>query len=439
MEFSVEMKFSKYNILVERDGEIVLYNSLRQNYVIIDSEPEFTEFKNLIKSQNLIKQNQMSEALYQRGYIVDDSVDEYELAKNVIKDFYKQAEQSFYVMIFLTEQCNFRCKYCSQEHTDKKISDEILNSIYKHIKKNVKNNKYKQIALVLFGGEPLLELTKLLPFLEKIMDLKQEHQDLDIRHRITTNGYLLTPENYNNLVKNGVKYYQITLDGFAETHDKARPRVDGAGTWDKIIENLKYINSINDDADIQIRINYNHDNEQGLIEFLDWLQKEFKNPKFNYDICPITQLSPTVDVEQIGRRDSEQAFEAQLHVYQNAQNQIKNSSELSTLVFACKCANPNFYSIRTTGEVSKCEHLYDDSSIVGYINCDGDFELDSQNLHFFEDCEIEECSSCILYPLCGARGCPMKGPKGFCSEEYKERTLNWIIDCIKSGSLLTNS
>lgn len=54
-------------------------------------------------------------------------------------------------------------------------------------------------------------------------------------------GYLLSEKNINILLKNKVKHIAITIDGLKKQHDSLRTLKNGGGTFDKIIENLKYI------------------------------------------------------------------------------------------------------------------------------------------------------------------------------------------------------
>lgn len=59
---------------------------------------------------------------------------------------------------------------------------------------------------------------------------------------ITTNGYLLTPNNIKTLIDCNVYSYTITIDGLQETHDKFRHLVGKQPTFNNnIINNLEYI------------------------------------------------------------------------------------------------------------------------------------------------------------------------------------------------------
>lgn len=429
------MKFSKYNIVVEREEGIVLYNSLSQGFVKIKKEPDLSRFKALLKEETLDSNDPMVSALYQRGYVVDEDLDEFEFAKQVIKKDYEDLSAAFFLMLYLTEQCNFRCIYCPQEHIDIKISEETLESVYKHIEKNVESGGYKYVTICLFGGEPLLELKKLVPFLEKVTKLKEKYPDINIIHKIVTNGYLLTSEVYEKMVKNNVKYYQITLDGFAESHNKTRPRVDGEATWNKIVEHLRYINSVEDDAIVDLRANFNSENESSMIEFSNWVKENFNEKKIKLSLCPVTKFSDNVDDNLLGDENSIKAKEIQEHILKTSEEKMHNS-ELARMTYACKCADKGFYSLMANGRFSKCEQSYGDAYTCGYLNADGDFVYDDDTEFWYNDPEIEDCKNCIIYPLCAARACPMKAPSDYCDAEYREKTYNSIFEKIQKGYVL---
>lgn len=75
----------------------------------------------------------------------------------------------------------------------------------------------------------------------------------------TSNAYLLTPDIIDSLYSSNLLQYQITLDGLEYNHNKLRPLLNGKGTFDRIVNNLKYIISRKDLSNIKItiRCNYN--------------------------------------------------------------------------------------------------------------------------------------------------------------------------------------
>lgn len=61
---------------------------------------------------------------------------------------------------------------------------------------------------------------------------------------MTTNAYLLSTDVFNGLVRSGVYFFQITVDGLEHTHNRQRPLKSGAGSFEKIISNLRNIEKL---------------------------------------------------------------------------------------------------------------------------------------------------------------------------------------------------
>lgn len=419
------MKLSKYNLLVKVEDSLILYNSKNAAYVRIKGQDEINKIKKLIEEKDFSVDENMLKALYSRGYIVDDNIDEYQQIKEKIEKIYDDQAKTLMLMVYVTEQCNFRCVYCCEKHVDKRFSDENWESVYKFIERKIKEEGIKLVKISFFGGEPLLECKNIISFSEKLNLLKEKYSDLMIYNDVTTNGYLLTPKIYDKLVSLELLSFQITVDGFAETHNKMRPRVDGFGTWDKIIENLKYINTKEDNANIILRCNFNAENEDSVKDFMRWARKTFDNKKFVFDIHPVVKFSDNVDDSLLADKESKKTKDifAELDNAERSVNKYRNP--LSNLGFTCKCSKKNYYVIKVDGAVSKCEQAYGDSFSVGNLK-NGNIVFDMDENLWNEGFERKECEDCIAYPLCAGRTCPVK--KVFQPETRKDCMLNSLED-----------
>src|SRR5262249_41956817 len=94
---------------------------------------------------------------------------------------------------------------------------------------------------------------------------------------MTTNGYLLTEEVADKLLRWQINNFQITLDGVPDNHDCSRPARDGSGTFWTIFENLKGLARRKDEFHVGLRVNFDQANYPRMGEFLDLVEKEFKN------------------------------------------------------------------------------------------------------------------------------------------------------------------
>lgn len=403
------MKFSKYNMLVEMDYGLILYNSRQAKCVQIFEKPELEKFRNLLETEKLDPKDKMVKALYKRGYIVDKNLDEYEDIKKEIYEYYDKTSKSLQILLYVTENCNFDCVYCPQKHVNKRFSDENWEALYKYIEKSIEDKKYKYVHIAFFGGEPLLEYNSIVDFLEKMAKLNKKYPKIDMTYSMTTNGYLLAPKMYDKLVELGVKSYQITIDGFAETHDQMRPRKDGSKTWDKIIENLKYIDTKKDGASIIYRTNVSPNTLSTIEEFLKWSTETFKNEKFVFDFQPVSEFSENVNKDLVKAWKDADMVELESKIASTPRTMKKESTPLVKLGFTCKCARKSNYTISVQGKVSRCEQTYGDNHYFnGVLTPDGDIEFHEDMKLFDENYETKYCPECIAYPLCAGRACPVK-------------------------------
>lgn len=404
--WELSMKFSQYNYIYEEDGKLLILNLKNSKYVCLKDKEQIGHIKQLLNRDIVLSENdKMAVALRDNGYIVEDDINEYSEVKNKLQDYLMQYDKNLSILLYVTEQCNFRCVYCPENHVNKYFSDENWNALYKHVEKGIEQGKYKNINISFFGGEPLLESEKIISFLERLDLLSQKHNDVNFYHRIVTNAYLLTPDIYDKLVDLKVKYYQITVDGLEDVHNRFRPLVGGQGTWSKIIENLKYINNKADDAIILLRTNYNNSTISTMDDWKAFQRENFSNEKFKFDYNTISGFSDKVPQEYIANFSemSENAVEKGLFSYKEVLRPFAN---------ICSAAYPNNYSMSVDGKISKCENLSEaeffDDIFIGSLAPTGDFVFKDKYNLWFEDFETEDCLTCIAYPLCAARKCPAK-------------------------------
>jgi len=133
------MKFSQYNYPIKfKDGYIIV-NIFNSKYVKITKEDDINHLAKLEQGElPFTLEDNIVKALYEQGYIVDSDVDEYKLAKAEVDKFIKQWEKHLLVMLYVTDQCNFRCIYCPQKHVNSSFSDDNWEALYNHIEKGVK-------------------------------------------------------------------------------------------------------------------------------------------------------------------------------------------------------------------------------------------------------------------------------------------------------------
>lgn len=126
------------------------------------------------------------------------------------------------INLFLTKQCNFRCSYCYEAFTDKKVDEIVMDKIISITNSND--------SMWFFGGEPMLAFDKVRYLLEN-SSLKEYY--------LLTNGSVMTDDEKDYLVKHDVKV-QVSYDSnYQDRFNKTNTK-----TTKKVVENAKKLSKV---------------------------------------------------------------------------------------------------------------------------------------------------------------------------------------------------
>ncbi len=271
-----KLKSSYYNFIIDQgDKGYILYNSLSGVIISVTSKEELERVKEIFASKDVVynKQDEVIQLLYDKGILVKTDTDELEY----LQFLYEQEvvkSQALSIMLITTRQCNLRCVYCYEKHENLAMSLDVYNSIALYIEKSLMEKKYTSVNITLFGGEPFIEYENVVNFLEDVNRICDKY-NVPFGAGATSNGVLITPGRFDKLYSLGVSYYQITIDGLSGTHDLYRQSADGSGSFNKIIENLKYMASTDYGFEVTIRTNFNNEVFKNAKEFYRFIAANF--------------------------------------------------------------------------------------------------------------------------------------------------------------------
>ena len=141
--------------------------------------------------------------------------------------------------IDVTNQCNFRCTYCYIDRKKEVIDPDRFMSLFDKLMTLKNDYPFKEIVLVLAGGEPLLYFEVFKKLIKTIQTLQQKYSErVKFQTIVITNGSLLTEEKAVFLRKNGIRV-AISLDGIGEYNNKTRKFIDGSGTFKYVLKGLE--------------------------------------------------------------------------------------------------------------------------------------------------------------------------------------------------------
>lgn len=153
------------------------------------------------------------------------------------------------ISVILTNNCNLRCKQCSNKKNFEQKMDEdakadmSVETARKAIGKfwemfDLENSKRERSILVI-GGEPLTNQDALIAIAKHIRNLDKK-SGIKTGIFILTNGMLVTAE-FARMAKHYEIICAVSLDGSKEIHDKYRKDAYGNGSYDRAIKGLEIL------------------------------------------------------------------------------------------------------------------------------------------------------------------------------------------------------
>ena len=199
--------------------KVDVINELKEKYNEDEISEAYDEIEELVKEEVLYSPDQYEE-------IAHSSMDD--------RDYIKA------VCLNIIHACNLRCKYCfadEGEYNGHKgvMSVETAKKAIDYVVK--RSGPRRNIEIDLFGGEPTLIMDTIKEIIQYARD-NEAKWNKNIRFTMTTNATLLNDEMMDFMDKE-MGNIILSLDGRKEVNDKVRIKVDGSGSYDDILPNIK--------------------------------------------------------------------------------------------------------------------------------------------------------------------------------------------------------
>lgn len=419
---NITYKPSMFNHICKRGDDLVLYNSYLgiKNICVISSGKVNKVSKWLEHSFKGCIDDSDFRQLVNKGFLVAENVNEKLRREKIIEEI--GSNRILNLVIYPTNDCNFRCRYCALDFENKKIANEVKKGIVGFIQKNI--SKYEGVTLSWFGGEPTLEINSIKEISEKVQKICKTAKK-PFMASITTNGYLLTPQNLNILVECGVLTYTVTIDGTKETHDKQRVLANGMGTYDTIIKNLLWLKDNIKSKALNVIIRTNITKE--ILAKADQCYRELdllfgSDPRFSLFLRPASdwggeRVKDMYNSLIVGTslKDMYTAFFSQRGrlIYS------RNMDDLDIAMSTCSATFKNKFTIGINGSICKCDDS-DDDLAIGHLTPAGEMIIDEDKRLMWERGYRkgqEQCNDCFFSCACFLGVCPkaiILGKQGRC-------------------------
>lgn len=397
------MKFSKYNIFTEIEDYHLLTNTYTGSIFKVDEETKDIIVNERLKSLS----DDYIKIYFDKGIIISDDRDEFkELEYSKIKT--KFVYDSLNLTLLLTNNCNFKCIYCFQGHERNNLFLEecTSNNILEFIKSYMNYNKnIKKIHITLFGGEPLLNITKQESFLDNINIFCKEN-DLLFTTGIITNGSLINNTTINILKKHNCKYIQITLDGIEKIHNSRRMYNDGRGSFFDVMDGIKNVYNESELPNPSIRINIDKKNISTIPNLIEILNNENLNECFiSLALVRSSENNNVYEDNSLSEKELKGLF---IPIWtQLLKLNFNFNTKPNRITLFCGAYAENFFTIDTDGKIYKCWDLVgNDTYCVGDINDKEQLIKQTKYIDWImrDNNDVNKCKSCSYLPVCGG-GC----------------------------------
>jgi uncharacterized protein len=420
------MKASCYNLFFEYESKMIGFNSYTREYIALEPmlyemyeasarRGDFSELEEVHKTFHTF--------LIEKGFIVGDEVNELELVKELVKKI-DNDDKRFELHINPTMNCNFKCWYCYETHIkDSKMSDETRNNILEFVRKLFNENKeLEEFSMSWFGGEPLLYFKKVVePLLEEVYNICSQ-SGKKFSSAMTTNGLLINEEVIITSKKYKLNFFQITLDGDRDRHNKVRFISEERGSYDNIVSNIKLL--VRNQIQVLVRINCSTETLPGLSNIIDdftELENECRR-YISFDIHKVWQEQHIVN---------DKLLNDARWLYRNKGFKVSSAS-YDTVVNSCYGDHRNHATINYNGEVFKCtarDFTTKNSEGVldkeGVINWNEKYEK-RLNSKF----KNKPCLECAIMPICNG-GCTQQAIEhegvDYCVHDFDEEKKRQVV------------
>ncbi|MEW5814671.1 MAG: radical SAM protein [Spirochaetota bacterium] len=159
--------------------------------------------------------------------------------------YYARSPQSRCLTLNLAHNCNLNCRYCYANHGNYKNKSDPSCMPYETAQQavdyylNSSNSDSSNKSIDFSGGEPLLNF-EVLQAIVSYIEKKIKNIDRRLTLTVITNGLLLSEDKLDFLNRHNV-HIAVSIDGDEKIHDANRITKDGTGSYNLIIENIKYM------------------------------------------------------------------------------------------------------------------------------------------------------------------------------------------------------
>lgn len=324
--------------------------------------------------------------------------------------------------IWVTNDCNLRCKYCYVNKKTAYMNRETAEKCVEFMEEKIKNTVHgtEETVIRFHGGEPLLNF-KVIQYISEEM---KKRLDGHVSFEMTTNGTVMNPQ-MMQFIKENVRL-SVSIDGDKTSNDLQRVDPKGEGTYERVKHTLEELTKHG--VPFMIRMTVNTANVEQLFDnYRHFYEQGYRNIGFSEDETDTSWNMAYLDAFE---KNVSEIFTYLAKVnYKMAQYELHNLRQAKFAARgACDGCDTN-YHINVDGKIYPCmitvgNDLYEMGSV-----CEG---IDQIKVKAFQE-ENEKvtvgCSGCSFYDNCRSKSCkavnqcftgnPLMPPVIFCNLQHR--------------------
>ena len=474
-----QINFRRLGCVFETQNNMYFYDA-GTGKVIECNKNEYMVFKSLVegddsKNCGIEKPEDLDEAIENICKIAEE---ENLLQAPIYREFARETDQTIHhvtsegfhqLILEVTQNCNFRCKYCVFNNYNENFRDFAPQNMKWDVAKKAidytkahSGKSEEEVSISFYGGEPLINyelIKKVVEYSKKIMP------DKKLLFAFTTNLSLMTRDKADFFAKEGF-IILCSIDGPQEVHDAYRIDVKGDGTFNQALRGLKnLVEAYGDSAKDRILFNSvvtppyskkKFDAIKNFFENIDWLPPMLTK-RFSYvvrdslrkeDIDYSCFENDCYEGKDVGKKltsvDPLTLWALENIIEDNDKDNISMDYDLDAFVRiqnrlildrpyhlikrnACCTPGGKRLFVRVDGTFHACERV---GNVPDIGNVDNGLDLDKMKKVYIEEYEkssLSDCSNCwavhlcaLCYSICmGEEGVDMERKRQVC-ESHRE-------------------
>jgi uncharacterized protein len=323
--------------------------------------------------------------------------------------------------LMVTHACNMRCRYCygAEESAEWKSAPHLYGATTSGMSLDTAirgvdflfeaSGRQKELSIVFFGGEPLLEyslMEKIVPYIREREKEKGKKVDLSL----STNGLLLSDAVVRFLVNNRIGC-QISIDGPKDIQDSNRCLPNGKGSYEYILPGVKRLIDARHNK-VPARVTVAHSNVKlaetlkhllslgfGSVHMSPVIGRKGDTPVTHEDVEEIKKQQEAIAVFLVKSLRNNRRFN-----YSNLVRFIRQTRVIKERIAHYCGAGRTYFALSQDGGFYPCHRFVGMEEFrMGDIHAGIDLSLQKKILDFTVD-NRPGCKDCWARYLCGG-GC----------------------------------